>query len=194
MSYIYLPTSDDDTSISSFSDGEIEAVLNESDNISELGEATDDDEVTIIEPPSPVSVQQVTPVSVQQVTPVSQTRRGTPIPHSIRETRRRLRFNRNNYTMNQRIRLDNIENTLSMINERIYSRSNTTNNTVEEDTTGTATQNNNVEEDTTTQNICCVCYKELKNDKDHIRTLCDHDYCTNCFFRWIERKNHLCYL
>ena len=159
------------SSSESLSDGEIKEVSNESNNVSETGEVTDDDEVTIIEPPSPVSVQQVTPVSQIR-------HRQSRVPPSMRETRRRLRIDRNNYTMNQRMRLNNIENTLSMINEQIYRQNNTTNNTTEEDTT-TSTE---------TQHICCVCYKELKNDKNHIRTLCDHDYCTNCFFRWIERK------
>ena len=36
--------------------------------------------------------------------------------------------------------------------------------------------------------ICCVCYNELKNDENHIKTLCNHDYCRKCFFRWIEKK------
>ena len=35
---------------------------------------------------------------------------------------------------------------------------------------------------------CCVCYNKLKKDENHIKTLCNHDYCRKCFFRWMEVK------
>jgi hypothetical protein len=100
----------------------------------------------------------------------------------------------------QQIRIRSVENTLNTINmfiseinrERFINNEEDTDEDNDEDNTNIENTQSSVTDTPNEDNSwsCCVCYKELKNDANHIKSLCNHDYCRNCFFRWIELKTN----